>query len=324
MFTSIVVPLDGSAFGKRALPVALALARRSSAAVHLVHVHESGVYPWGRSEYDMTLRDQLRAAMRTDLSALAAQLARETSLPVDAEFLDGEVVPALRRHLAERRSDLVVMMTHGRSGPSRAWLGSIADGLVRHSPVPVLLVRSGAEWPNDLAEPLFRRVLIPLDGSMIAESALEQVVALGTPAVTVYTLLTVIVPLPLLAHSYPTSESFTARSGAERQREEAAAYLSRIVEQLGESGARAEARVVVNQRPAQGILDEAEAQHVDLIALSTHGHGALSRLLLGSVADKVVRGATVPMLIYRTERAGANSPESGSTDSTVAHAASAR
>ena len=324
MYTSIVVPLDGSAFGKRALPVALALARRSNAAVHLVHVHEPGVYPWGWSEYDTSLRDELREEMRTDLTALAAQLTREASLPVDAEFLDGAVVPTLQRHLAERRPDVVVMMTHGRSGPSHAWLGSVADGLVRHSPVPVLLVRSGAEWPNNLAEPLFRRVLIPLDGSTMAEEVLEHVVALGTPAATVYTLLTVIVPLPLLAHSYPTSESFIDRSGIERQREEAAAYLSRTAEKLSKSGARAEVRVVGNQGPAHGILDEAEAQHVDLIALSTHGHGGLARLLLGSVADKVVRGATVPMLIYRTERARADSPELGSAGSTAASRASAR
>lgn len=299
MYTSIAVPLDGSAFGKRALPAALALARRSDAAVHLVHVHEPVVYSGSASMHETRLDSELRREMRTDLGALAEQLARETSLPVQAEFLDGPVIPTLQRYLAGRSHDLVVMMTHGRGGLSRAWLGSVADGLLRGTPVPLLLVRSGAEWPGDLLEPLFRRVLIPLDGSAMAEEVLDIVLSLGTPDVTVYTLLTVVVPPPLLAQSYPGSEPFTLASDVEPRVAEELAYLNRTAEELRESGALVETRVVVHQRPAEGILEYAETQDIDLIALSAHGRGALSRFFLGSVADKVVRGAAVPVLVRR-------------------------
>ncbi len=215
MYASIAVPLDGSAFGRRALPTALALARRSNAVVHFVHVHELVVHSGSASMHETRLDDELRREMRADLSALAERLTRETSLPVEAEFLDGPIVPTLQRYLAGRSPGLVVMMTHGRGGLSRAWLGSVADGLLRGTPVPLLLVRPGEEYPADLVEPLFRRVLIPLDGSTMAEEVLGIVMSLGTPGATVYTLLTVVVPPPLPAHSYRGSDLFTEASYVE-------------------------------------------------------------------------------------------------------------
>lgn len=301
MYTSIVVPLDGSAFGKRALPVALALARRSHAAVHLVHVHEPMVSASGGPQHDARLHNELRDEMRTELIAAAAQLARETSLPIDAVFLDGPVVPTLQGYLADRNHDLVVMMTHGRGGLSRAWLGSVADGLVRHAAVPLLLVRPGAEWPGDLVEPLFCRILVPLDGSAMADEVLDHAVSLSTLDATVYTLMTVVVPLPLLGSMYPNA-GFGARSDVERQQEEAQSHLTAMATELRESGALVETKVVLHQHPAQGILDAAEEEHVDSIAMSTHGRSAASRLLLGSVADKIVRGANVPVLVFRPQR----------------------
>lgn len=313
MYTSIVVPLDGSAFARRALPVALALARRSAAAVHLVHAFEPIVRAGGGPMYDTRLRNEQRREMRTELTALAAQLSQEMTLRVDAEVLDGPVVPTLQRYLADGSHDLVVMMTHGRGGLSRAWLGSVADGLVRHTPVPLLLVRPGAEWPNELVEPLFCHVLVPLDGSAAADTVLDHAVSLSTPDATVYTLLTVVVPLPVLAHLSLRPEAFAdqvdVEDQLEGQREAAQAHLTAMAAELRESGALVDTRVVTHQWPAQGILDVADEQHVDSIALSTHGRGGVSRLLLGSVADKVVRGATVPVLIYRPPRAGAESAE---------------
>ena len=311
MYTSIVVPLDGSAFGNYALPVAVALARRSDAAVHLVHVHEPIVLPEGAPMYDTRLYHDLRQEMQSELTAVAAQLTSEASLKVDTEFLDGPVVATLQRYLADRRHDLVVMMTHGRGGLSRAWIGSVADGLVRHAPVPLLLMRPGTEWPSDLVEPLFRRVLVPLDGSTMAEEVLNHVVSLGTPEATVYALLTVVVPLPMLEDPSPSSEAFTDRSDVARRRDAALAYLTGVARELRETGALVETRVEVHQQPAQRILDFANQEHVDLIALSTHGRGAVSRLLHGSVADKVVRGATVPVLVYRPGRARADSAARG-------------
>lgn len=304
MYTSIVVPLDGSEFGRRALPIALALAGRSDAALHLVHVHEPVVFPGNAPMWDTRLDDESRRKMQGELAELAARLTRETSLAVDAAFLDGAIVPMMETYLADHRADLVVMTTHGRGGLSRAWLGSVADKLLRHATVPLLLVRAETEWTSDLVEPLFRRILVPLDGSAMAEEALDHVVSLGVPDTTVYMLLTVLVPLqfmPPLEYPYPGFSQLTDGVEMQARRATALEQLERSARALRESGAIVETRVEVHYQPAQGILDVAGEWHADLIAVATHGRGGVKRVLLGSVSDKVMRAATVPILVHRPD-----------------------
>lgn len=280
MYTSIVVPLDGSDFGMCALPVTLTLARRSQARVHMVHVREPIVFPEGGPK----VYDGLDRGLRADVTAMATRLSREAAVQVDAVFLEGPAVPTIQRYLEEHGHDLLVMMTHGRGGLSRWWLGSIADGLIRHTSVPVLLLRQESAWLTDAAEPLFRRVLVPLDGSSVADQVLDHVMSLATPDVTVYVLLTVLVPGPL---------------DDGHQRQTAWSYLEGVADELRKGEALVEVVVVTHPHAAQAILDTAHEQQVDLIALSTHGRGGLSRVMQGSVADKVIRGATVPVLVYR-------------------------
>ena len=319
MYTSIVVPLDGSAYANRALPVALVLASRSDAAVHLVHVQDQLMLSGGTPRYDAPLYHDLLQETRSELTALAARLTQEASLVVDAEFLEGPVVATLQRHLAGGRDDLVVMMTHGRSGLSRAWLGSVADGLLGCVSVPLLLMREETALISDPAEPLFRRVLVPLDGSVLAEEVLDQVVSLGTTDVTVYVLLSIVVPSRPLG--YPDSMQLSAPVEDGPQRDGAQLYLTGVARELRDSGALVELSVEMHAHPAQGILDAAAQQHVDLIALSTHGRGALSRLVHGSVADTVVRRATVPTFVYRPVGGGVASTEheSASAPATIPH-----
>lgn len=317
MYTSIVVPLDGSPFGRRALSVALALARRSDAALHLVHVHEPVVFPGNAPMWDARLDNETRENMRTDLTDVAARITRETSLSVNATFLDGPIVPTMQRYLADLRPGLVVMTTHGRGGLSRMWLGSVADGLVRHVAVPVLLVRAEAEGANEPVEPLFRRILVPLDGSATAEEVLDHVVSLATPDATVYTLLTVVVPvpsMPLVEYPYPDYAGLSDGTEIRSRQATALEHLERSAEELRESGASVETRVLVHYQPAQGILDAAEEWHADLIAVSTHGRGGVKRALLGSVADKVMRGATATVLVRRPESTRANSERADRSD----------
>jgi nucleotide-binding universal stress UspA family protein len=119
-----------------------------------------------------------------------------------------------------------------------------------------------------------RRVLVPLDGSALAKEALGPAVALGALMQAEYTLLQVV--------------------GSGQDQAAARSSLERVAERLRERSLQVQARVAIYEHPAAAILDEAQAHRIDLIALATHGHGGLKRLVLGSVADKVVRGATRP------------------------------
>ena len=282
MQNRIVVPLDGSAFGKRALPFALALARRNDDAVEIVHVHERPPAVSGAPALDTRMDAEWRASMRDDLTHLAAQLTSEAGVETSARFLDGDTVPALEEQLTKGGARLVVMMTHGRGGLSHYWLGSVAEGLIRVSPVPVLLLRVGSEWPGKLQEPPFRRVLVPLDDSAIAADVLPHALALAQREETSFALVSVTDP------ALATSGQLAAEQ-----------RLTALADEVRARGFEVRTTVVNGEQPAQAILEFAEANAIDLIALTTHAHGALYRLFFGATADKVIRGARVPLLVYR-------------------------
>ena len=308
----IVVPLDGSAFGKRALPLALAMARRRGAGVELVHVHERPPTALGAPAFDPRFDSEQRALMRRELTALATNLQTETGVDATAHFLDGEVVGTLRQYIAVRSPSLVVMMTHGRGGRSHFWLGSVADGVIRGSTVPVLLLRAGAEWPGGLHEPLFRRMLVPLDDSDAAAEIIPHAMSLATPGATTLALLSVVDPgLALRPASVDLRPAAPVEPLVDSVRRVTADRLARLAGPLREAGLDVTTDVVVDPHPAQRVLAYAGEHEMDLIALATHARGALGRLLLGSVADKVIRGAVVPTLVSRPGALAAGSVERG-------------
>src|SRR5262249_50197760 len=143
MFLSLLVPLDGSPFGEQALPLALSIARRAGATIHLVHVHNPVAEPYHPSIPPLPAKDPLTLQVERDqnayLEATAARLRRAASVPVHPVLIKGEVVPMLRATATSMEADLVIMTTHGRGVLGRFWLGSVADNLMRELPVPLLL-----------------------------------------------------------------------------------------------------------------------------------------------------------------------------------------
>ncbi len=308
MYRSLLVPLDGSSFSEHALPVALSIARRAGAAVHVIHVHP----PWAAyAEAPLPLDDSLEELTKQHeqayLDDIVSRLKAASPVRISSSLMEGEVPAMIRAAVTSTGADLVVMTTHGRSPLGRFWLGSIADDLVRDVPAPMLLIRPHEAKPDLTQEPIFRHLLLPLDGSPLAEQMIEPAVALGTLMDADYTLVRVIrppTPWIIPASGGSLGESVQAMldrlDKLDRQlRQEAAAYLERIAERLQQRSLRVAPRVVVGDQPAVAILHEASPSGVDLIALETHGRRGLSRLLLGSVADKVIRGAAVPVLVQR-------------------------
>ncbi len=197
-------------------------------------------------------------------------------------------------------TDLVVMTTHGYGPLARAWMGSVADKLVRRLPMPILLARpheATLDLLETVHERVFEHVLIPLDGSALAEEILDPALALGALMDAEYTLMEAI-EVPVLGYAPAAQAAMLDERVLEQWRAEARAYLERVA-------ARIRARVSVVRTnvtlapPAMAIIDYAREHAADLIALSTHGRGGLARMLLGSVADKVIRGADVPVLLQR-------------------------
>lgn len=305
MIRSILVPLDGSAFGEAALPTAQTIADRTGATLHLAHVHVlmfSG-YVDGVAMLDEELDAADRAQEHAYLHAIQQRLTVAGKPAPSRAILDGPIAATLTTYAAAINADLVVMTTHGRGGITRFWLGSVADGFVRHSHVPVLLLHSSGQAAATMPSqphPL-RKICIALDGSPLAEQVLARALALAAGDDAEYTLLQVVDALALASTSFtPDLLQHQARLLAGLQ-EEARQYLEALAAPLRAEGNHITTRVIVDPQPALAILRAAREDHSDVIVLATHGRSGVQRLLLGSVADKVLRGADRPVLIYRPQ-----------------------
>jgi len=296
MLKLIIVPVDGSPFGEQALSTAVRVAELHGATLELVHVHVT-LPPW-RTQNAPVLDPAFDFRVRKDreeyLDGVATKLRTKTHAPVIATTLTSESVSRmLGEHIAERGADLVVMATHGTGGLSPTWLGSVANDLVRRSTAPVLLVR-----PDQSDSHAFRgaiqRVLVPLDGLPEAELVIRYALDVAGPGTTLV-LLQVVVPVAFLG---PDAAAFSVADGAELE-ERAASHLETVADQVRARGFGAEIRVVRHAQPARAILDTAADVRADLIAMATHGRKGIERLVLGSVADKVIRGSPLPVLLYR-------------------------
>ena len=302
MYRTLMVPLDGSTFAEHALPLALGLARRAGAALNLVSVHvpllsvaADSIAP-GTCEAE----DRVLAQERAYLDGIVGQLTALATVPVTSALLEGAAVAELLAgHAATTNADLVVMTTHGRGPLSRLWLGSVADEMVRRATTPVLLVRPHEKAVDLATEPEIRHILIPLDGSALAEQVLAPATVLGGLTQAEFTLLRVYGPsIDVDLLGYAAQEG--VEGAVEQLRVRAEGYLQGVAEGFTTQGFKVQTKAVPGQHPANAILDAAQNLAVSLIALETHGRRGLPRLLLGSVADKVIRGASVLVLVHRS------------------------
>ena len=297
---SILVPLDGSPFAEQALVVATALGRAAKAKLRLALVHQRPTAPKTPEATKLYTKIEVatRRAERDYLNGLADRLKQSGYPGVTRVVLTGQPGPALVEHAVEWGPSLVVMSTHGRGLLARAWLGSVADYVVRHLAAPVLLVRPKEGEPPPPAVDFSGRILVPLDGSPLGEAALAPAAEIARLFGAELNLVQVVRPVAAAAGvpvSFPAGydERLTALC-----RQEAQDYLNDLAERLHEDGVRASAAAVLSEGVAGTILDLARGKGVSLVALATHGRGGLRRLTLGSVADKVVRGADRPVLVW--------------------------
>jgi nucleotide-binding universal stress UspA family protein len=301
MFRKILVPLDRSPLAEEALGAAASIARATDAEIELVLVHQAMPYagftdaPWNAAH---ALEEEKY------LGEIADELKSGAAIAVDPIILHGDVVERICERARAGKADLIIMTSHGRTGLARAWLGSVADGVLRKSTLPVLMLRP-VEGKTDRrsASPMFKHILVPLDGSAMASAVLPSALDLAKSSNGRLSLLRVVQPVPLAVPDvtgpvmYAAAMQDTAAteylvSGVERELNEQAQYLA----QGGFSDV--ETNVIVAPHVGQAIIDFAKDNKIDAIAMATRGRGA-SRLLVGSIADKVIRAGTLPMLLRR-------------------------
>ncbi len=317
MYKRMLVPLDGSELSEVVFPYVRELTGRLGLEVILFHVY---------SEEESRELPLHRAYIEHKAEVIRRQSAESgEAIEVKGELVAGYPATEILRYAEENDTDLILMATHGRSGIRRWVMGSVADKVLQASKVPVWLVRAGIpegiaydKWPQ-------RTMLVPLDGSELAEAVLPHVEALtqqrGAELMEVV-LFRVCSPVAALGY-YPPSARFETPTGAvhvmpqdyargeeARQRIIAERYLAKLEARLKEAGHKVRSEVRVGD-PASEIIDYTTHNPFNIIVMATHARSGLSRWAYGSVATKVLQGVTSPIFLVRTHEAELMPPPVG-------------
>lgn len=281
----IVHPTDLSEGAQRAFAYAVSLAHWHDAELHLLNVA-------GRHQYDF---EEIRDRFPLDADVLNGQvqdagISQFTAADLEIVQVQEEgAAPGtnILSYAKENTADLIVMGTHGRRGVDRMLMGSVAEEVVRQAPCPVCTVRNALETaPSDAV----RRVMVPIDFSEASERALKHAHALaltyGAELVALHAIEEVVLPMAYgMAPKQVDAE--TVRPNVEQ------ALADMLSEHVGVEHARAEVRVGY---PPQEILSAITDESIDWVVMGTHGRQGFNRLLMGSVAERIVRHAPCPVL----------------------------
>ena len=301
MFERILIPLDGSPRAELILSQVGRILGREDAEILLLRVV---TFLPSFESVDMT---PILRAEREAAQAYLHELARrfhDSGAKVHARVEQGPPAETILDVAAREGATLIAMTTHGRGGLASWAMGSVAEKVARAADIPVLLVRSFRRGPTEDLEPAvpqelpFRRILVPVDGGPTSAAVVTPAEKLGqlygSEALVLHVRPPYVPPgaiLPGMEAAMPILTPAPAR--AEEDPATAAA-----AERFRHAGLRTR-RMSVEGDPASSILDVAATEHVDLIAMGTHGRTGLSRWALGSVAERVLRATQVPLLLIR-------------------------
>jgi nucleotide-binding universal stress UspA family protein len=236
---------------------------------------------------------RLKSYLQEITQYLAMRRVETDHLVVEA----GDVPEGILAQAKENNCGLIAMSTHGRSGLGRGLLGSVTDGVIRSSAIPLVAVGPRVFRQHQEEELSLKRVIVPLDGSPLAEGVLPWVKELAS-RLSLEVLLIRVVKIPTWPYRGDDGPPLDTTAIEEELESEAAQYLETIGHRLQESGIKTEC-TVWRGTPETAIIEFSQGVPDCMLALSTHGRSGFGRVLIGSVADKVIRSLEVPVMVVR-------------------------
>jgi len=280
----ILVPLDGSKTAESVLPYVKYLATRFGSGIEVMGV--------GVGRKNRRVNRLVDDYINTTASSL-----RSEKVEADPVIIYGSAADRILSYSKQNDIDLIIMATHGRSGVTRWWMGSVAEKVVSQAITPVLLIPSKKQKASQAKrDASISKILVPLDGSDTGQAALDHVELVARETGASVHLLQVISPPGAMETSVFGNAEWDSFFKA--MQDAANDYLGSVIEGLKGKGITAKCDIVIGD-PADQIIESAEKNKVNLIAMSTHGRTGIARWVLGSVADKVLHGAKIPMWLVR-------------------------
>ena len=313
MFGRILVPLDGSPGAERAIPAAARIARAFSSSMILLVVIRppisSGKYSVPEEYSKADIGEELAKA-----TAYLHKIVQSVELDIittEVPTLVGAVAPTILSATQSLHADLLVLCTHGHTGFKRWRLGSVAEKVIRHAPIPVLVLPERWSEPATAYQQAVH-VLVALDGSSLSEAVLEPAASLtaglaraASQQGTLQLIRVVDIPSGYGKFRSTVDSFYDAQMRAEAK-PEYEQYLETVAKRFSE-GELAKYKLavstVVSTDPdvAEAIVQTAEQERVDFTAMATHGRGGLERWALGSITERVLHATEVPLFIIRPQ-----------------------
>jgi nucleotide-binding universal stress UspA family protein len=311
MYKRILVPLDGSDRAEKAIPVAARIARALGSSMILLRVATA---PIDTGKYSST-SGYVEEAVDTDLTGATTYLENIagsnglSGIKTEVKSFIGAVAPTILSAAQSFHANLIVMCSHGYTGFKRWTLGSVADKVTRHSPIPVLVLREGGPEPA-LAEHQPVRALVAVDGSPLSEAVLEPAAYLAAALAEATSQqgalhLLRVVELPGSVGKFK-SDAHVDTGLKEQVTHEDEAYLVALAQRLGAGDLEQldlaiTSSVEADPDVAEAIVKKSEQGKFDFIAIASHGRGGVQSWAMGSVAGRVLHATRLPLLIMRPQ-----------------------
>ena len=299
MYTRILIPLDGSKTAEQALPYARALANKLKVPLELIGVIDIAEFAAHISaEKARYLESMIEQGERSSVDYLKGIAKTFPGLSVICTVEKGTVAETIIDKAAADKGTLITMATHGRSGINRFVLGSVAEKVLRATNNPLLLIRA-ADRAAPGEEARLTSVIVPLDGSELAESVLPAVTELAKKLGLEIVLFRAFnIPYGV----YAGADGYYAINFDQmiaEIKDEATAYLETKTEELKGKGVENVSFLVKEGLSADEIISIGRQTPDNLIAMCTHGRSGVKRWVLGSVTETVVRHCGDPVLVIR-------------------------
>jgi len=294
MFSTLLVPLDGSPESNVSLPLARALALACGGSIWLLRVVAGSALP---DDHVAT------HAAGQSIERVAKELA-SSGVDVHPVIREGDAAQEIVHLSRDVSADLIVMRTRGRSGLERAVFGSVAEEVLKNSGLPLVLVRPGGRRISHI-----RKLLVPVDGSPGGAVAVRTAVEVARATGASISILQVVVPIPMQVYAAPYDVGGAAFYAAEWDDDALASatrYVDAVAARLRGQGLSVEVEARLARGVADAIVETAEQSSVDLIVMSTQALTGPARALLGSVADAVVRTSHCPVLLVHRAKGEAH------------------
>jgi nucleotide-binding universal stress UspA family protein len=286
MYEDILLPFDGTEGAAEVLHHASEIAHWADATIHVLYVADTS-----RDSVTVVEGEAMDGLVRVgeDIVEEAEDTLRTLSVDYESDVVQGNPAPTIVEYAERYEHDLIVMPTHGREAISRYLIGSVSEKVVRLSPVPVLTVRM---QPDEQLVFPYERILIPTDGSTSASHAAQHGLSLASSLDATVHVLSVVEDTSL----GPDVRSVISEQETMKAATEA---VDELVSESETHGLSNTVRHVEQGRPVTELLECIKANDIDAVVMGTTGKRGIDRILLGSVAEKTVRSAPVPVITVR-------------------------